>query len=252
MRDIAKAAAEDIQGAFRDLFLEGTDSLEDFASQFGETLRRVAANFLANQAIQFLLGENFDGGAGQIGGIAGKIGGLFGGGGGSAKDTSPGSDTAGEALATAAGIGAENLFDPKSFGLTAGDAMAETVQAGGGFFQGITSLFGGLFSSIGGGIGSAVGGIAGLFAGGLAGGGGIGRGQFAVVGEDGPEIATGPATITPMGGMMPAPEVNVSIANISDPRAAVDAVGATNAGAKGIVNQISENVEEIQRILGQA
>ena len=55
MQDIGRAAAENIQGAFVDLFMSAGSGLDDFADQFGKTLQEMAANFLANQAIKFIL-----------------------------------------------------------------------------------------------------------------------------------------------------------------------------------------------------
>jgi tape measure domain-containing protein len=75
LRDAGRAAAEDIQGAFTDLFLSAGDGLEGFADQFGQTLQRLAANFLANQAIQFLVGQ-FGGGGGPLGAFLSGFGGL--------------------------------------------------------------------------------------------------------------------------------------------------------------------------------
>ena len=49
---------------------------------------------------------------------------------------------------------------------------------GGSFFDGITSLFDGWFAN----------------------GGSIGAGKFGVVGENGPELVSGPANVAPMGG----------------------------------------------------
>lgn len=69
-----------------------------------------------------------------------------------------------------------------------------TSTAGGGF-----NLSGGIIDIIGGLFGGAAGG--GLdFGGFFAEGGRIGAGQFGIVGESGPELISGPATVTPMGG----------------------------------------------------
>lgn len=251
LNDIAKAAAEDIQGAFRDLFLEGTDSLSDFADQFGQTLQRIAANFLANEAIKFLLGTDFgSGGSGsQFGGVLGGITDLFTGG----DKTGDNTARIGE---TAAG------FDPVSLGTTltdsvatGGDAVADaitaTAQPGGGFASGLA----GIFSSITGGIGSTASGVGGLvssFAGFFQDGGDIPRGQFGIAGESGPEIVTGPATVSPTGAMMQsAPDLNVSVVNVSNPKDAIDAVN-TAAGDKAILNAMRRNPGAFKRELGIA
>lgn len=83
LRDVGRAAAEDIQGAFVDLFLTAGQGLDDFADQFGQTLQRLAANFLANQAIQFLAnaGGSFGGPLGAVLQGFGNFAGSFGDGG---------------------------------------------------------------------------------------------------------------------------------------------------------------------------
>ena len=60
---------------------------------------------------------------------------------------------------------------------------------GGGFFDSITS-----------GIGNAIEGIGDFFGGFFANGGTIPAGKFGIVGERGPELVSGPGTVTPMGG----------------------------------------------------
>ncbi|MEQ1573638.1 MAG: hypothetical protein ABL993_05270 [Vicinamibacterales bacterium] len=71
----------------------------------------------------------------------------------------------------------------------------------------IGSLFGILGLSFPG-LGQAAG-LLNLFAGGFATGGTIPAGQWGVVGERGPEVVSGPATVTPMGGSTPGITVNV-------------------------------------------
>ena len=75
LQELGRSAVEDIQGAFTDLFLTTGQGLDDFADQFGQTLQRVAANFLANQAIQFILN-----GLGSFGGPLGSFASSFAGG----------------------------------------------------------------------------------------------------------------------------------------------------------------------------
>ena len=166
MEDLGMEAAKNIQNAFVDLFMSAGSGLDDFADQFGKTLQQMAANFLANQAIKFLL------------------------------------------------------------------------EAAGG--------------AIGGTAGGAIAGMAASFAGGKAGGGAIPAGQFAVVGEKGPEIVSGPGMVTPNSQMMASPQVHVNIANVSNPRSAIEAATNTSAGQKGIVNTIGLNREAIRRELGIA
>lgn len=161
LRDIGRAAAEDIQGAFTDLFLSAGQGLDDFADQFGATLQRISANLLANQALRFLTQ------------------GLAGLGGGSGP-------------------------------------LAAFVEG---------------------------------FAGAFADGGRIPAGQFGIAGERGPEFVQGPATVTSTASTAAMLAPQISIVNVTNPRAAIDALD-TNAGAQGIVNQVSLNREAIRRELG--
>ena len=89
-----------------------------------------------------------------------------------------------------------------------------TGGGGGGLFGGIFDFFGGLFGGGGGGglslpgLGGPAGGPIPLF----ADGGTLGAGKFGIAGEAGPEVISGPATVTPMdeiGGSKPA--VNITI-----------------------------------------
>jgi hypothetical protein len=72
-----------------------------------------------------------------------------------------------------------------------------------GITSGISNFFGGLFGG-GGGLGS-------LFGGFFANGGTLGAGKFGIAGEAGPELITGPATITPAAELGGAPSVNITI-----------------------------------------
>lgn len=66
---------------------------------------------------------------------------------------------------------------------------------------GILGGIGGMFGGGGGGLGGLFGGIGKLFGGFFANGGYLPSGRFGIVGEEGPEIVTGPANITPMNQM---------------------------------------------------
>ena len=84
---------------------------------------------------------------------------------------------------------------------------------GGGFLGGIFDFFGGLFGGGGGGLSlPALGGPAGGPIPFFANGGTLGAGKLGIAGEAGPELISGPATVTPMdeiGGTKPA--VNITI-----------------------------------------
>jgi lambda family phage tail tape measure protein len=113
-----------------------------------------------------------------FGGVADTVGGIFGG------------------IANSAG----NVFG--SIGDTIGDAFGGITDAVGGIFGGGNDMGGGGISlGDGGGLWDSISsGIGGLFDGWFANGGNIGAGKFGVVGENGPELVSGPATVTPMGG----------------------------------------------------
>ena len=253
LKDVASAAAEDIQGAFRDLFLEGTSSLDNFADKFGETLQTIAANFLANEAIKFLLGGNFD--QGEFGGVLGGLGDLFTGGGRSAADSTPETTTTGEAIAAQAGVLTDSLTQG---GQAAADVMKDGITEGG---QGLGGFFANLFGGggagggAGGGGGTAglIGGIIGAFAGGFDSGGRIPSGQVGLVGERGPEIVGGPASVVSRAttAQMMGGSTEVVINNITDPKEAAETLN-TSQGDKNIVNSITRNQAAIKRSLGLA
>jgi lambda family phage tail tape measure protein len=101
-------------------------------------------------------------------------------------------------------------------GATPGGGIMDTVKsvfggvsdAVGSVFSGISSAVGGIVDSIGsifsggggGGGGGFFSGLTDLFGGFFANGGMLGAGKFGVAGENGPELISGPASISPMGG----------------------------------------------------
>jgi phage-related protein len=147
----------------------------DFAGFFKDTMFSLVKDAMnGGNQLQSIFDGIFGGGAGGGGGL---LGGLFGGGGGG-------------------GLG----------GLFSG-GMGGIFSNFGSMFSGITSgisnFFGGLFGG-GGGLGS-------LFGGFFANGGTLGAGKFGIAGEAGPELITGPATITPAAELGGAPSVNITI-----------------------------------------
>ena len=131
-------------------------------------------------------------GGGLLSGIGSALGGLFGGGGGINPSTNP--------MIIGGGIGGGGFMD------TIGNVLGDLTGTIGSVASGIGSIVGG----IGGGIGSAVSGIGGFvgdvvsgigdfFGGFFANGGYLPAGKWGVVGENGPEIIGGPASISPMG-----------------------------------------------------
>lgn len=94
------------------------------------------------------------------------------------------------------GIGStiENIFSGVK------DAASSVWNGITGAFGGITDAIGGIFSG-GGGGGGFFSGLSDLFGGFFANGGTLGAGKWGIAGENGPELISGPASITPMGGV---------------------------------------------------
>jgi len=129
----------------------------------------------------------FDGifGGGKSGG--GLLGGLFGGGGGGGLGS----------LFGGGGGGLGGIFS------NFGGMFGGIKNMFSGLWGGVTDFFGGLFGG---------GGLGGLFGGFFANGGYLPAGKFGVAGEAGPELITGPATVTPAAEMLGgAPGVNITI-----------------------------------------
>lgn len=85
------------------------------------------------------------------------------------------------------------------FGGNTGGIFGGGNQGGGNILSGIGNVIGGIAGGIGSvvkGIGSTIGD---LFGGWFANGGTLGAGQWGIAGERGPELISGPASITPMG-----------------------------------------------------
>jgi lambda family phage tail tape measure protein len=79
-------------------------------------------------------------------------------------------------------------------------AMRFMPGESGGMPTGGGLSIGGIFSGVTSAIGSVVGGIGKLFGGFFANGGTLGAGKWGIAGENGPELISGPATVTPMNG----------------------------------------------------
>lgn len=174
------------------IFSRMMSGLEDLLVNFvktGEFSWKSFVNMMAEELlrsqIQQLFGSimtGMQGLAGQ-GGILGSIAGLFGGG-GSTKGQSANNplyviDVAGGGNPIAGA--AQQIFGPPR------SAM------GGGGIGGVVSGVWDTVKSIGSSIGDFFGGF-------FANGGTLGAGKWGIAGENGPEIISGPATVTPMGG----------------------------------------------------
>jgi lambda family phage tail tape measure protein len=185
-----------------------------------------------------LLG-GMSGSMGGGGGILGALGGLFGGGGGggSSRGGSPNSplyvtDVSGGGIGGMGGTGAQqgggiwdsitsmasNVWDgvKGAFGgitNTVSNVFGGIADTVGNVFGGIADTVGGIFSGGSGGGGgfgggaesggfldSVIGGIGDFFGGFFANGGSLGAGKWGIAGENGPELISGPANISSMGG----------------------------------------------------
>ena len=114
-----------------------------------------------------------------------------------------------------------------------------------------------LFS--GGGAGGAGGLFGGLFAGFFAGGGRIPSGQYGIVGEMGPELVKGPATVIPTEmvdsndsdrGIETNVEVPVRVVNAIDGPGLLSQALGTRAGERVFLNFISQNARAVQGAIG--
>jgi lambda family phage tail tape measure protein len=214
------------------------------------------------------MGGMFGGGGGQQqsgdsgGGILDAIGSIFGMGGGGA----PGSSANNPMYVISVGGGMGGIGgDPLGDFINQLPGMQEDT-GGGGIFDSIGSIFGGIGDTISGAFGGITDAIGGIFGGGGGGGGGgdsgggffdsiasgigdffggwfanggtLGAGKFGIAGEAGPELISGPATITPMtGGSNVTFNINAVDAQSFKAMIAADPgflYGVAMQGAKGI------------------
>jgi len=132
-------------------------------------------------------------GGGGGGGLPSALGNIFGGGGkGSKGSGSGGGGGLGSILGSVGSVILGNGRTP--------DFNPNTTPSGGG----IMGTVGNIVKSVGSGIGSVVSGIGkglgSIFGGFFANGGNLPAGKFGIVGERGPEMISGPGTITPISG----------------------------------------------------
>ena len=183
------------------IFKKFTGGIEDLLVNFVKTGKFEWEGFvegmletLLRSQIQQTMANIMQGMSGMSGGggILGTLGGLLGGGGGVAEKGS----SANNPLFVKDVAGGGGMFAPNDqYGYRSGrDPLGDLIGSlGGGQRASQPTSGGGLFSSIASGIGS-------LFGGFFANGGTLGAGKWGIAGENGPEIISGPATVTPMGG----------------------------------------------------
>ena len=213
------------------LFEKFTSGIEDLIVDFAKTGKFEWKSFVDSmleellrsqikQTMASIMQVSNPFGSGSIGDM---FGGLFGGlgGGGATKGQSANNpmyvlDVAGGGAGGLGGIMGPPAPGGSGGGFidTIGNIFGGVKDAVGSVFGGIGDAVSGVASSIGGlisggGIGGGGGGgfldsiasgIGDLFGGFFANGGNIGAGQFGMVGENGPELVGGPASVTPMGG----------------------------------------------------
>ena len=222
--------ARDASGQAKRLFTTATTGMEDAIVTFVKTgklsfkslLEDIAEQLLRTQ-IQQLMGNvfgGFGGGGGSQptggggGGLMSAIGSLFGGGSGGGKTV--GGNISGSSSTGSSGGGFLGSIGNAIGGITntVGKLFGGGSSSGGGFMSGIGKTISGITGTIGNifGGGSSSGssgggflntvkkGIGSLFGGFFANGGFLPAGKIGIVGERGPEMISGPANITPMGG----------------------------------------------------
>jgi lambda family phage tail tape measure protein len=194
-RDNATNAAKQAENIFK----KATSGMEDMIVNFAKTGKFEWKSFVAMMLEELLraqiqtifaqlMGDMNKSMAGVTGGAGGgMMGNMMGGmmGGGQPQQQQGG----GGGLLGSIGSAIGGLFGgtASKYGTQGGSQQTNMLA------QQDQGMGGGLFESIGSGISS-------LFDGFFANGGTIGAGKFGVVGENGPEFVSGPATVTPMGG----------------------------------------------------
>ena len=217
-----REAAGDAASRAANLFKKATQGMEDAIVNFAKTGKFEWKSFVADMAEELLRGQIRQVIAKTLGPIADLMGLDLGNLGGQAPGGSPSNpmyviDIAGGGGGTGGGFGGQR---GAGVGQGQGQGGLGTIFSGVKNVAGqvwdtvknvgstIGNVFGGVVdtvSNIGSGIWDAVSGIGSsvmdFFGGFFANGGTLGAGKWGVVGERGPEIISGPATITPMNGM---------------------------------------------------
>ncbi len=158
----------------RDIFTTTTQGIEDAIVSFAKTGKFSLKSLGEDLSEQLLRGgiqdvmSHLGGGGGSGGGniLGNLLGGLGIGGGGQQQQSSGGS----------------NIFGNLLGGLGSMFGGGQQQSSSGGFFGGVKKALGGLFGGF------------------FANGGYLPQGQFGIVGERGPEMIQGPASVTPGGG----------------------------------------------------
>jgi lambda family phage tail tape measure protein len=161
----------------QELFSKATKGMEDAIVGFAKTGKFEWKSFVADMLEQLLRSQIQQVFASMMGNMSNSMSGVTGGGG----------NLLGGLLG---GVG--SLFGSGSSGYMPGESSGMPTSS--------SNVFGDLLGGIGSGITSVFSGIGDLFGGFFANGGNLGAGKWGIAGERGPELISGPASVTPMSG----------------------------------------------------
>jgi len=227
--EYADSANNASQLAFN-VFRTATKGMEDALVNFVKTGKFEWRSFVADILEQLLRARIQQGIAslGQSLGLGNLFGGPSGSQGGAGRGASPTAPLFVQDVSNAAGIAGGGVIAQQQAAMaqqtqsmfskmgeimgTIGTHISSAMGSIGKVISGLVGSLGSIMGSVMKGMGSALSGIGsmimsmiraivGMFGGYFADGGVLPRGQFGIVGERGPEIITGPATVTPMSGI---------------------------------------------------
>jgi lambda family phage tail tape measure protein len=161
----------------QNIFAKATKGMEDMIVNFAKTGKFEWKSFISMMLEELLRSQIQQVFAQMMGGMQNSMSGVTGGGG----------NLLGGLLG---GVG--SLFGGGSSGYMPGESSGMPTSS--------SNVFGDLLGGIGSGITSVFSGIGDLFGGFFANGGNLGAGRWGIAGEAGPELISGPASVTPMGG----------------------------------------------------
>jgi lambda family phage tail tape measure protein len=162
----------------QNIFAKATKGMEDMIVNFAKTGKFEWKSFISMMLEELLRSQIQQVFAQMMGNMSGTMSSFTGGGGGNIIGNLLGS--VGSLFGGGSSAGATPPFMPTS--------------------TGSSNIFGDLLGGIGSGITSVFSGIGDLFGGFFANGGNLGAGKWGIAGERGPELITGPASVTPMTG----------------------------------------------------
>jgi phage-related protein len=114
--------------------------------------------------------------------------------------------------------------------------LTEALTSGSSISNALGGIFSGGFGGGGGGFGSIFSSIGSFFGGFFADGGRLGANKFGIAGENGAEIITGPANITPMDQLPTGPNVTINL-NTIDSRSGTEFLLENKANIENIIQR---------------